>query len=239
MWFGTGTSTPTGWTSRSRARSPTTGSAGPPRSWGRCFRSLGGSSPRTSWRLLPRNGGGVHEGTPPATPLAGGRTMNEILRAIQSRRSVRGFRSVPVEREKIDAVVEAARWAPSGKNTQPWRFVVVESPGKRAELGKLVTQKDMVRIAPVTVAILRDRAAGYDELKDAQGIGACAQTILLAAHALGLGACWIGRARDKEVEAVLGAREGEELMMLIPIGYPAETPPVPQRRPLSDLVRTI
>lgn len=165
--------------------------------------------------------------------------MNEVVRAIQSRRSVRAFRPAPIEPEKLDAVLDAGRWAPSGKNTQPWRFVVVESAAKRAELGKLVTQKDMVRTAPVTVAILLDRAAGYDETKDAQGIGACAQSILLAAHSVGLGTCWIGRTRDKEVEAILGAREGEELMMLIPIGYPAETPPVPRRRPLSELVRRV
>lgn len=92
---------------------------------------------------------------------------------------------------------------------------------------------------PVTIAVLLDRAAGYDELKDAQAIGACAQNILLAAHALGLGACWIGRARDREIEALLGAREVEELMMLLPLGYPAETPPGRERRPLSELVRRI
>ena len=165
--------------------------------------------------------------------------MDEILNMIRDRRSVRAFHPDPVEKEKLDAILDAGRWAPSGKNTQPWRFVVVESAAKRAELAELVTQRNMVGSAPVTLAILLDRAAGYDELKDAQGIGACAQNVLLAVHALGLGACWIGRARDKEVEALLGRREGEELMMLIPIGYPAETPPVRERRPLSELVRRI
>ncbi|HPD07191.1 MAG TPA: nitroreductase family protein [Candidatus Bipolaricaulis sp.] len=165
--------------------------------------------------------------------------MNEVLKAIHDRRSVRAFRSQPVEPEALEAILDAGRWAPSGRNTQPWRFVVVESEAKRAELGKLVPQRDMVRTAPVTIAVLLDRAAGYDELKDAQAIGACAQNILLAAHALGLGACWIGRARDREVEALLGAREAEELMMLIPLGFPAEAPPGRERRPLSELVRRI
>lgn len=165
--------------------------------------------------------------------------MNEVLRAIRERRSVRAFRPDPVEREKIEAILDAGRWAPSGKNTQPWRFVVVDSAAKRAELAKLVPQRNMIGSAPVTIAVLLDRRAGYDELKDAQGIGACAQNILLAAHALGLGACWIGRARDRDVEALLGAGEGEELMMLIPIGYPAEEPPSGLRRPLADLVRRI
>lgn len=152
---------------------------------------------------------------------------------------MRAFRPDPIEREILDAILDAGRWAPSGRNTQPWRFVVVESEAKRAALARLVPQGNMIGSAPVTVAILLDRAAGYDDLKDAQGIGACAENILLAAHSLGLGACWIGRARDPQVEALLGAGEGEELMMLIPIGYPAETPPKRERRPLADLVRRI
>jgi len=165
--------------------------------------------------------------------------MNEVLKAIRERRSIRTFRADPVEPEKIEAILEAGRWAPSGKNTQPWRFVIVESQGKRQQLGQLVTQMDMIRTAPVTIAVLLDTEAGYDRIKDVQAIGACAQNMLLAAHSLGLGACWIGRVRDEQVERVLGAEEHEELMMLIPIGYPAESPAPKERKPLSELVRRI
>jgi len=165
--------------------------------------------------------------------------MNEVLKAIRERRSIRTFRADPVEPEKIEAILEAGRWAPSGKNTQPWRFVVVESQEKREQLGRLVTQMDMIRTAPVTIAVLLDTEAGYDRIKDVQAIGACAQNMLLAAHSLGLGACWIGRVRDEQVERVLGAEEHEELMMLIPIGYPAESPAPKERKPLSELVRRI
>ncbi len=165
--------------------------------------------------------------------------MNEVLRAIKERRSIRSFKTDPVEPEKIEAILEAARWAPSGKNTQPWRLVVVQSQEKREQLGRLVTQMDMIRTAPVTIAVLLDTEAGYDRTKDVQAIGACAQNILLAAHSLGLGACWIGRVKDEQVERVLGAKEHEELMMLIPIGYPAMVPPPKERKPLADLVRRI
>ncbi|MBC7318763.1 nitroreductase family protein [Candidatus Bipolaricaulota bacterium] len=165
--------------------------------------------------------------------------MNEVLRAIRERRSIRVFRPDPIEPEKLEAILEAARWAPSGRNTQPWRFVVVESKEKREELGRVVTQMDMVRTAPVTIAVLRDKDAGYDEVKDIQAIGACAQNILLAAHSLGLGACWLGRVRDPQIEKIIGAKENEELMMLIVIGYPRERPPVRERKPLEELVRRI
>ncbi|MFO8034153.1 MAG: nitroreductase family protein [Candidatus Bipolaricaulota bacterium] len=165
--------------------------------------------------------------------------MNTLLQEIQRRRTVRAFRSEPVEEEKIEALVEAGRWAPSGKNTQPWRFVVVRSQEKRRELGELVPQRNMIATAPVTIAVLKHVPSGYDELKDAHGIGACAQNLLLAAHALGLGCCWIGRARDPEVEALVEAQEDEELMLLLPVGYPAEEPGAGRRKPLEELVRYI
>ncbi len=164
---------------------------------------------------------------------------NALLQGIRERRTVRAFRTDPVEPEKIERILEAGRWAPSGKNTQPWRFVVVKAPDKRQELGKLVPQRNMIATAPVTIAVLKHTPSGYDELKDAQGIGACAQNLLLAAHALGLGGCWIGRTRDPELEKLLGANEDEELMLLLPVGYPAEEPSDGDRKPLDGLVRTI
>ena len=70
--------------------------------------------------------------------------------------------------------------------------------------------------------MLRDLDAGYDELKDAQGIGAAIENILLATHAIGLGACWIGKAPNAKIERIVGAKEHEEVMALIPIAHPAE-----------------
>ncbi len=165
--------------------------------------------------------------------------MNEILQAILKRRSVRRFTNEPVTREQIETILEAGRFAPSGKNSQPWRFIVVESDERRAELAKLVPQKGMVAAAPVTLAVLLDHDVGYDELKDAQGIGAAIENILLAVHALGLGACWMGVARDEAIETLVEAREGEELMAIIPIGHPAESPTRSPRRPLPEIVRFI
>jgi len=165
--------------------------------------------------------------------------MNEVLQALLKRRSIRRFTNEPVTREQIETILEAGRFAPSGKNSQPWRFVVVESDERRAELAKLVPQKGMVAAAPVTLAVLLDHDAGYDELKDAQGIGAAIENMLLAVHALGLGACWMGVARDEVVETLVEAREGEELMAIIPIGHPAESPTGSLRRPLPEIVRFI
>jgi len=72
-----------------------------------------------------------------------------------------------------------------------------------------------------------------------QGIGAAIENILLAAHALGLGACWMGRTRDAAIEAALGAKEDEELMALIPIGHPAQQPDRVSRHPLASITRFV
>ena len=84
--------------------------------------------------------------------------MNDVLKAIQTRRSVRRYTDAPVSREQIEAILEAGRFAPSGKNTQPWRFVVVESEAKRSELAILFPQQGLVAAAPVTLAVLRETA---------------------------------------------------------------------------------
>ena len=165
--------------------------------------------------------------------------MNAVLKAIQERRSIRRFTPEPLTREQIETILEAGRRAPSGKNSQPWRFIVVETLKKREEMAKLAPQGGMVATAPVTLAVLLDRNAGYDALKDAQGIGAAIENMLLAVHALGLGACWMGKTRDATIEALVEAKEHEELMALIPIGHPAESPEVPDRQPLNKISRFI
>ncbi len=102
--------------------------------------------------------------------------MNEVLAAIKARRSVRKFAPGEVADAKLTAILDAGRWTPSGKNTQPWRFVVVRSPEKREALARLAPQDRMIATAPVTIAVLYNHAAGYDELKDAHGIGAAIQS---------------------------------------------------------------
>ena len=165
--------------------------------------------------------------------------MNETLQAIRQRRSVRRFTDEPLARQHVETILDAGRWAPSGKNTQPWRFVVVESLDKREELASLASQGGMVAAAPVTLAVLLDRNAGYDATKDVQGIGAAIENILLAVHALGLGACWLGKTRDVEIEALVEVKDSEELMALIPIGHPAGQPGEPPRQPLREITRFI
>lgn len=164
----------------------------------------------------------------------------DISKAIRERRSVREFTDEPVRDSDIEKILEAGRWAPSGKNTQPWRFIVVKSKEKREELAESSSRADMLRNAPVVIAVMFDREAGYHRDKDMQGIGACVQNMLLATHALGLGTVWVGGIiGEKQAEKVLGAKSSEELMLVLPIGHPVQRKRSSTRKELSELVREI
>ncbi|GAB4270776.1 MAG: nitroreductase [Deferrisomatales bacterium] len=163
----------------------------------------------------------------------------DVLEAIRTRRSVRAFRPQGVSEEQVRRVLEAARWAPSGLNNQPWRFVIVRSEAVRESLARCTKYGRILRAAPVAIAVFLDPQASYDRVKDVQGVGAALQTLLLAAHGLGLGACWIGEIlnRRREVEQLLGVPDGLELMAVVALGVPAEGPHgKPERLPLDALV---
>jgi len=165
----------------------------------------------------------------------------DFLELIKGRRTVREFTAEPVSDQDLEKILEAGRWAPSGKNTQPWGFILVKNREKREELAALSRQGELIKSAPVCIAVLLDRERGYDRDKDMQGIGACVENMYLAAHALGLGACWIGGISSvrEEAEKVLRLRKNEELVLLLLIGHPAPGERRSERRPLAELVREV
>ncbi len=162
---------------------------------------------------------------------------NPVLSAIISRRSVREFLSTPISDELIIAILEAGRWAPSGLNNQPWRFIIVNDRGALDEMAKLTSYGRIIKNAPIAIAVFLDKKAMYDRTKDILGIGACIQNMLLAVHSLGLGGVWLGeilKNREK-VNALLGAPESLELMAVLAVGYPAKGKRTSDRMPLSEL----
>lgn len=162
----------------------------------------------------------------------------ELLEGIQSRRSVRDFTAEPVAREVLREILNAGHWAPSGLNNQPWRFVIVCDAQLRERLAGLTRYGRIVRGAPALLAVFLDRSASYAELKDLQGVGACLQNILLAAHARGLGAVWLGEILNQAaaVEALLQVPPEHALMAVITVGHPAHRRQTSQRRPLDEVI---
>lgn len=146
----------------------------------------------------------------------------EILKTIRARRSIRKYKKRKVEQKKITAILEAGRWAPSGLNNQPWRFVVVQDNNVIHELAECTEYSKIVLDAPLLIGVFLDQKASYNRSKDLQAIGACLQNMLLACHALKLGACWLGEILNQreKVEKICGVPNYFELMAVLSIGYP-------------------
>ena len=162
----------------------------------------------------------------------------ELLEGIHTRRSVRDFTQEPVSEGAITEILRAGAWAPSGLNNQPWRFAIIRGEKRRRGLAQLTKYRRIIEEAPVSIAVFCDREAMYNDMKDHQGVGACLQNMLLAAHALGLGAVWLGEIVKSaaEVCALLGLPETMELMAVISVGHPARTNQRSTRKKLDDLI---
>jgi len=146
----------------------------------------------------------------------------EVIEAIRTRRSVREFTDEPVLDEQLDILIDAGRWAPSGLNNQPWRFMKITKPELIEKVSEYTKYRGVVAGAKALIAVFLDGQSIYDRTKDVQSAGAAIQNILLAAHELGLGAVWLGEIlnRRNEVESILKVPAEFELMALVALGHP-------------------
>ncbi|MDI6812486.1 MAG: nitroreductase family protein [Deltaproteobacteria bacterium] len=161
-----------------------------------------------------------------------------ILKAIHERRSVRQFMEAPVSRDLIMTAIEAASWAPSGLNNQPWRFAIIWDKALREALAALTRYANILQSASVLIGVFLDKENSYDYTKDCQAVGACLQNLLLALHSLDLGAVWIGEIlKNKErVIEILKLPEQLELMAVVAVGHPAHRNQKSHRLPLDKLI---
>lgn len=165
----------------------------------------------------------------------------ELTEAIRGRRSVRKYRDEPVPRDLIRQIVEAGTWAPSGGNIQPVRYVVVDDPRTVAKIQTI--SPGMIGSRPAAVIVLASDRKIAQELGGELGrdtmsvmdVSMAAQNVLLAAYGLGLGTCVIKSFSARAVAALLGMPDHVVPELLVSLGYPAETPPAPQRRTLEVL----
>lgn len=197
------------------------------------------------------------------------------LGLITTRVSIRDYKSDPVPKDLLLQILEAARWAPSGDNLQPWRFILIEEQEIKRRIGEICVRaavrsfgKDIVGLqkrfaevpeekrkaiieglvtgsrfkfigeAPILLAVCADTSITTNYLQDTS---AAIQNMLLAAHGLGLGACWIGlpladKESEEQTEEALGISGDVKLVALVTIGYPSRIPKPRPRLPLRDLV---
>jgi nitroreductase len=181
----------------------------------------------------------------------------DVLEAIKTRRSIRKYKSAPLDDKTIELVLEAARWAPSWSNTQCWRFIVVrdsEIKNKLADTAISVTTgkpnraAEAMRITPVAIVACAElgksghRIREPEELVTDKGewfmfdVALAMQNLVLAAHSLGLGTVYIGAFDAIEAAKILEVPEGYCVVSMTPLGVPDEEPRVRPRKELSEIV---
>ncbi|MCZ7623161.1 MAG: nitroreductase family protein [Candidatus Kuenenia sp.] len=198
----------------------------------------------------------------------------EVREAIQKRRSIRKFKPDPVPDELILQLLESARLAPSGSNTQPWRFIIVRDSEAIKKLQTAAYNQRHVGQAPLIIACCADKKAfgefpqRIDELIEAGALPAKSREVfvpslkkggldqdikwhlliaatgntdiaiehmVLQAVELGLGTCWVRWFEDNKVKEILEIPQTIEIIALLPIGYPDETPPQRPRFSLDKI----
>lgn len=159
----------------------------------------------------------------------------EALEAIKTRRSIRGYKKTPVPDEMVEKILDAGRWAPSSKNAQPWKFIVLKDAEVRRRLSELLPYGKFLADAPSGIAVIVDPNVSSRPVEDG---AAATENMLLAAHALGLGACWIGSygiANEGKAKDVLGVPPEQRLLSVIALGYADEAPYPRSRKSLAEI----
>jgi nitroreductase len=163
----------------------------------------------------------------------------DVYEAIRTRKSVRAFLDRPIEEEKLARVLEAARAAPSARNTQEWRFVAVRDRATRERIAAESARQPFVGTAAVLLAccaesdgrIMRCGQAAYPI-----DVAIAMDHLSLAAAAEGLGTCWIGSFDEAVVKSILGIPPAVRVVLLMPLGYPADGAPISKSRLTMDKV---
>jgi nitroreductase len=175
--------------------------------------------------------------------------MTDLMNIIKERRSIRKYEDKEVPEDILQQILESARWSPSWANTQCWEVIVVKDSGTKEKLqasfGPRNPSTKAVVQAPVVLAVCgKVNHSGFKkgEVTTKFGdwlmfdLGLATQNICLTAHNLGLGTVIVGLFDHNKAKEVLGVRRDYELVVLIPLGYPAKGSPAPKRREITEFV---
>ena len=162
----------------------------------------------------------------------------DVRKAIAERRSIRKYKSQPVEKEKLDMVLDAMRLAPSAHNKQGWKFIAVSDKAVKEKVCHAAFDQEMLKSAPVILVacgVAPDRMSnGWEDapvnLSIALSFG------VLQATELGLGTCLATWFDQNSMKEALGLSENETAVMISPLGYPAETPDARPRKQTEEVI---
>ena len=171
---------------------------------------------------------------------AGLPSPESMLALLKSRRSIRRYRPDPVPDELIEQLLEAGRWAPSASNRQPWAFIVIRDADIRQQVAQHAAYYFVrwahVEEAPLLIVLCGDARSRVYRRFLHEDVGLAGAQMMLQAKALGLGTCWIGGLDHKAIADILKVPDYMEIVGLLTVGFPAEDPPPPTRKPLVEIV---
>lgn len=184
-----------------------------------------------------------------------------ILDHLKQRRTVRNFKPDAIPQETLNTIFEAAMWAPSHANAQPWQFVVVGPQARarllemfRAKADELLADPDLPAPKRKNVTILREDFGGapymvavvsrqpeeeLEKVENPLSAAIAVHNMCLAAWEAGVGAVWLSFGAAPPVRKVLEIGDGESVVALLAMGFPAEVPPAPPRDPSADHIRKV
>ena len=165
----------------------------------------------------------------------------DLYDVINARRSIRKYTDRSVPRETVEKILNAGRLAPSWKNRQCWRIVLVSDPELKRQMGMVVDNPsaELYATAPYILVLCADPTdSGSMSGKDYYMVdcGICMEHIVLAATAEGLGTCWVGYFPENPLKNLLGIPRDTRIVALSPLGYPAEAPEARPRQPLENML---
>jgi nitroreductase len=160
----------------------------------------------------------------------------DALHCMKTRRSVRKYQDLPIPQEAWGRIVEAGFNAPTAGNIQDVRYVVVTDKGKREKIAEACLQQYWMSTAPVHVVVCVDIKRGKqfygirgERLYSVQHAAAAAMSMLIAAHSIGIGACWVGAFDEEAMKSICGIPDYARPQMIVTLGYADEVPPRPPK----------
>jgi len=165
----------------------------------------------------------------------------KVLDVIQKRRSVRKYKEDPIPEKALMRVLEAARLAPSGKNFQPWKFIIVKDKALKEKLAQASAGQFFMAEAPIIIVgcgFPDNCYAGMGRYMKSWSVDVtiALEHLILQAQEEGLGTCWIGSFEEEAVKAILNIPENVKVLALTPLGYPEEIPRFRGRKSLDEII---
>ena len=174
------------------------------------------------------------------------------MEQIEMRRSIRKYLNKPIEDEKIMQLIESARLAPSGSNTEPWRFIIIKSEWMRQKLAETANDQKWMLSAPAFIVCVADSSArmhvdGKLKLDENSPQEAVKQIIrdtsiaiehmILEATSLGLGTCWVSSFTQNQIRPILSVPPDKYVVGIVTVGYAGEKPTARPRKKIEEIVR--